>query len=316
VPFLIGRKAMKTSTVCALLMITCLVVLPAAASVKGSFERNYPVTGQVDLEALTRSGDITVRPGPAGTVTIRGKIFVSNRLWDHWSTEKPPEVVELEKNPPIRQSGNTINIDYVNVHNISIDYEITCPPDTRLKTHTGSGDQTIEGLKTAAELESGSGDVRLSDMAGGLRVHTGSGNVEARDMDGPFTAEAGSGDIQLNAKGPGDVQVHTGSGDIRLRGVNGALRVEAGSGDVEVEGSQAGNWELRTASGNVQMRLPGDAAFDLEASTSSGELVIDHPVTMTIQGDVRGSRRSVNGKVRGGGPQLVVHTSSGDVHLY
>ena len=306
---------MKRIGLCALLM-TCLVSLSASASVKGSFERSYPVSGQVDLEVLTRSGDITLRPGPAGAVTIRGKIFVSNRLWDHWSSEKPPEVAELEKNPPIRQSGNTINIDYVNVHNISIDYEITAPPDTRLKTRTGSGDQTIEGLRTAAELESGSGDLRLSDMVGGLHVHTGSGNVEARGVDGAFSAEAGSGDITLESKGPGTVQVHTGSGDIRLRGVNGSLRVEAGSGDVEVDGSQAGDWELRTGSGNVEVRLPSNAAFDLDATTSSGELVVDHPVTMTIQGDVRGSRRSVNGKVGGGGSQLLIHTGSGDVHLY
>ncbi len=298
------------------LLMTCLAVLPAAASVKGSFERSYSVSGQVDLEVLTRSGDITLRPGPAGVVTIRGKIFVSNRLWDHWSSEKPPEVVELEKNPPIRQSGNAVNIDYVNVHNISIDYEITAPLDTKLKTRTGSGDQTIEGLRTAAELESGSGDLRLSDMVGGLHVHTGSGNVEARGVDGAFSAEAGSGDITLESKGPGTVQVHTGSGDIRLRGVNGSLRVEAGSGDVEVDGSQAGPWELRTGSGNVEVRLPSDAAFDLDATTSSGELVVDHPVTMTIQGDVRGSRRSVNGKVGGGGSQLLIHTGSGDVHLY
>ena len=298
------------------LLMTCLAILPAAASVKGSFERSYPVSGQVDLEVLTRSGDITVRPGPAGVVTIRGKIFVSDRLWDRWSSEKPPEVVELEKNPPIRQRANTINIDHVNVHNISIDYEITAPPDTKLKTHTGSGDQTIEGLHTPAELESGSGDLRLRDLAGGLRVHTGSGNVEAREIDGAFTGEAGSGDIQLDEKGPGNVQVRTGSGDIRLRGVKGELRVEAGSGDVEAEGSQAGTWELRTGSGNVEVRLPSDAAFDLDATTSSGELVVDHPVTMTVQGDVRGSRRSVNGKVRGGGPQVLIHTGSGDVHLY
>ncbi len=306
---------MKRLAVSALLM-TCLTILPAAASVKGSFERSYPVSGQVDLEVLTRSGDIIVRPGPAGVVTIRGKIFVSDRLWDRWSSEKPPEVVELEKNPPIRQNGNTVNIDYVNVHNISIDYEITAPPDTKLKTRTGSGDQTIEGLRTAAELESGSGDLRLRDLVGGLRAHTGSGNVEAREIDGAFTAEAGSGDIQLDEKGPGSVQVRTGSGNIRLRGVNGALRVEAGSGDVEAEGSQAGTWELRTGSGNVEVRLPSDAAFDLDATTSSGELVVDHPVTMTVQGDVRGSRRSVNGKVRGGGPQVLIHTGSGDVHLY
>jgi len=202
---------MKRLSIGVLFLITCLSLIPAQASLRGSFERSYPVTGQVDLEVLTRSGDIKVETGPAGAVTIRGKIFVGDHLWDRWSAEKPPEVAELEKNPPIRQSANTINIDYVPGHNVSIDYEITVPADTKLRTHTGSGDQTIDGLKTAAELESGSGDMRLHEMSGGVRVHTGSGNVEARDVDAPFAAEAGSGDIELEAKGSGDVQVHTGS---------------------------------------------------------------------------------------------------------
>ena len=306
---------MKRYAVCVLLL-TWVAALPAAASVRGSFERSYSVNGQVNLEVLTRSGDIIVKPGPTGSVTIRGKIFIGDHLWEHWSSEKPPEVADLEKNPPIQQNGNSINIEYVPVHNVSIDYEITVPPDTKLRTRTGSGDQSIEGLRTAADLESGSGDLRLTDMAGGLRLQTGSGNVEAREVDGPFSAEAGSGDITLDSKGRGDVQVHTGSGDIRLRGVNGALRVEAGSGDVDIEGKQTGSWEMRTGSGNVEVRLPSDAAFELDAATSSGELVVDHPVTMTVQGNVRGSHRQVEGKVRGGGPQMLIRTSSGDIHLY
>ena len=307
---------MKRSALYLLPPMICLVILPARASVRGSFERGYPVTGAVDLQVLTRSGDIVVRSGPAGTVTVRGKVFVSDRLfWDRWS-EKPPEVTELEKNPPIRQSGNTINIDYVNMHNISIDYDITVPADTKLTTRTQSGDQTIEGLRPAADLESRSGDLRLHDMTGGLRIHTGSGNVEARDVDGPFSAEAGSGDIRMDAKGQGDVEVHTGTGNVTLRGVNGALRVETGSGDVSIDGTQAGNWELRTGSGDVEVRLPSDAAFDLEASTSSGDLNVDHPVTMTVQGRVERARHNISGKVRGGGPQLTARTSSGDVHIY
>jgi DUF4097 and DUF4098 domain-containing protein YvlB len=151
-------------------------------------------------------------------VSISGKIFVG----DQWfSGDRQAQVSELEKNPPIRQTGNSIRIDYVNVHNISIDYDITVPADTRLRPHSGSGDQTVEGLRSNLELESGSGDMRLSDLTGDLQVHTGSGNVEARDVTGGFNAEAGSGDIRLNAKDNGDVRVHTGSGNIELRDVHG-----------------------------------------------------------------------------------------------
>jgi len=38
-------------------------------------------------------------------------------------------------------------------------------------------------------------------------------------------------------------------------------------------------------------------------------------VTTTIQGRIQDSKKSVVGKVRGGGPVLSVHTGSGDVQV-
>src|SRR5262249_21651506 len=147
-------------------------------------ERSYQVNGPVTLEVQTRSGDITVRNGPAGTVTIRGKIHVGDR----WFTgNRQGDVSEIEKNPPIHQSGNDIHIEYLNDHDISVDYEITAPANTTVQARSGSGDQRVEGLHGTLSLESGSGDMRLRETAGETSVHTGSGNVEARDSSGPLT---------------------------------------------------------------------------------------------------------------------------------
>lgn len=283
----------------------------ASSRPQGTFERSFQVSGPADLQVFTRSGDIVVRGGPAGTVTISGKIIVGDR----WLTgNRTADVQELEKNPPVRQDGNSVRIDYVNLRNISIDYEITVPADTKVQTHTGSGDQTMEGLKGDVDLEAGSGDIRLRDVNGAVRLHTGSGDVKG-DTAGAFRAETGSGDIRIELKAAGDVDVHTGSGNVELQGVNGALRAEAGSGDIQIEGAQKGNWELHTGSGNVTLRFPGDAAFNLEARTGSGSVTVDQPVTMTVQGKVQEERKSIVGSVRGGGPLLVVRTGSGDIRI-
>jgi DUF4097 and DUF4098 domain-containing protein YvlB len=294
-----------------LLFLSVAAWLDAAASVQGSFERTFKVTGPADLEVLTRSGDISIRSGPAGTVTIRGKIHVGH---DWFSGNRQAEVSEIEKNPPIRQTRDSIHIDYLTVHDISIDYEITAPADTKVRTHSGSGDQTVEGVHASLNLESGSGDMRLRDLDGEIQLHTGSGDVEVREVSGPFTAETGSGDIRLDSKG-GDVHVHTGSGNVELRGISGGLLAETGNGDVSVVGTQTAGWEIRAHSGNVELELPNGAAFDLDASTGSGEVVVGRPVTVILQGRVREARRSVNGKVGGGGPRLSIHTGSGDVRI-
>jgi DUF4097 and DUF4098 domain-containing protein YvlB len=292
--------------------IACLMAVTAAASVQGSFQRTLTVGASATLDVRTRSGDISIKNGPAGSISITGKIHVENR----WiSGDRQAEVSTLEKNPPIQQNGNSIVIDYPTSHEIAIDYEIVVPSDTTVRSHSGSGDQQVEGLKTSLEMESGSGDMRIRDIGGSAKVHTGSGNVEVYDLAGGLDAQTGSGDVRLEQKGAGDVRVRTGSGDLELRGVNGSLSVETGSGDVRVDGRQTGAWELRTGSGEVEIRLPSDAKFDLDATTSSGEVESNRAVNMVVQGRIESSRKSIKGQVNGGGPLLRVHTGSGDVRL-
>src|SRR5215470_7287993 len=101
-----------------LFLTLALAAIPAFASVQGTFQRSYQVSGAVDLEVLTRSGDITIHNGPAGSVSISGKIYVGDR-W--FGGDRRSDVAEIEKNPPIRQNGNSIKIDYLNMHNIAID---------------------------------------------------------------------------------------------------------------------------------------------------------------------------------------------------
>jgi hypothetical protein len=299
-----------------LLAIGLVVLLASSFAVgstpQGHFEKTFQVSGAVDLQVETHSGDIIVRSGPVGSVSVRGKIYVG----DHWLFgSRHVDMSDIEQHPPLRQDGNSIRIDYVNVRDVSVDYEITVPADTTIRAHTGSGDQTIEDIHGNADLQSGSGDMRLSRLTGEIRVQTGSGNVRARAISGPVRGGAGSGDLEVEETGSGDIDLHTGSGNITARGIQGAFRGDAGSGDITAEGTQTGAWEIRTGSGNVRVRLPANAAFDANISTSSGTLDIDAPITMTVQGRVQETHKQIVGKVRGGGPLLSLRTGSGDIHI-
>lgn len=292
--------------------LALLITASAGASVVGTFDRTLTVTGPVDLEVLTHSGDITVHSGPAGSVTIHATIHVGSR----WlSGSHDADVKELQQNPPIHQSGNNIRIDSPDLRDVSVDYQITAPTETAVRSHTGSGDQTLEGLRGRIELESGSGDLRLSRLTGELRFRTGSGNVEAEELSGPVYCRAGSGDLSIEETGSGDANLETGSGNIHVKGLSGGLRASAGSGDITIVGTPKESWEIHTGSGDVRLRLPSDAAFDVDLSTSSGDATIDHPVATTVQGRVQQGHKTVTGKVRGGGPLLSVRTGSGDVRV-
>ncbi len=297
-------------TIALVVLFTSTVVF--AATPQGSFERTLTVSGPVNLEVLTHSGDVSVRAGSAASVSIRAKIYVGN----HWlSGNRDAEVHEIEQHPPIRQEGNNIHIDYVNVRNISVDYEISVPAETSVRTRSGSGDQIIEGTHGNVDTQTGSGDVKLADLTGEIHLQTGSGNIRARHISGAVRGGTGSGDVEIDEAASGDIDLHTGSGNINARGVQGGFHGETGSGDVTAEGRQAGEWEIQTGSGNVHVRLPADAAFDADISTSSGTIDVGSPIEMTVQGRVNDSHKQIHGKVHGGGPLLRVRTGSGDIHI-
>src|SRR5579862_2107239 len=314
-----NNRTLHTTTVSGRSLLTiALVVLFASTLVfasstpQGTFDRTLQVSGPVNLEVLTHSGDVTVRAGGSGSVQIHGKIYVGN----HWlAGDRQNDVHAIEQNPPIRQDGNNVHIDYVNAHNISVDYQITVPADTRVRTHSGSGDQTIEGTHGNVDVQTGSGDVKLSDVAGEVRLETGSGNVRAHQISGAVHGGTGSGDIEIEETGQGDLALRTGSGNLSARAIQGGFRGETGSGDVTAEGTQTGPWEIHTGSGSVRVRLPGNAAFDADISTSSGSVDVGMPIEMTVQGRVEERHKTIQGKVHGGGPVLRIRTGSGDIHI-
>lgn len=278
-----------------------IAVLALAASpamllaADGTFDKTLHVSGSVILSVNTGSGYIHVSPGSDSEVHIIGHVH-ANR-WNGWGESGTPEdrVKEVVSNPPIEQDGNTINVGkHTNYHNISIDYDITTPRGTNL------------------EANSGSGDLHLTDIGGSLKAETGSGSIDATGLSGQVILHTGSGDIAADMHSAPDVKAETGSGSIKLRGVTGGLYAETGSGDIEVEGQPGTSWKLETGSGSVTLDTGGRAKFSLDATTGSGSIHSDPPIT--THGSLE--RHRVTGDINGGGPTVRVETGSGDVRIH
>lgn len=326
VPSILSGWAITCMTVAALV---CLPASPAAAAAEGSFQRTLQVTGPVHLDLTTGSGNVEVRTGNSSQVQVTGHIRASE--W--FGGNVAEKIKRLETNPPIQQSGNDIRIGHIDDpelrHNISISYEVVVPPETDLRVQSGSGDQRVEGIRGPLEVssgsgglkisaigdrvhaETGSGDIDINRVKGNVHAKTGSGSIDASDIAGAFEANTGSGHITLQQTAPGSVRVDTGSGGMELHGVDGSLEAKAGSGTIQAEGSPTGAWTVHTGSGEVNLKLPSNAAFDLDAHTSSGSISVDQP--HTVQGSV--GRKEVRGRVGGGGVPVEVETGSGDIQI-
>src|SRR5437763_15605700 len=88
-------------------LLVSLLVPAALFGAEGSFEKTLQVTGPVQLEVLTSSGNIEVRAGGSGAVRVSGRIKTSAG-W--FGGDAEGRVRALESNPPISQVGNYIRI--------------------------------------------------------------------------------------------------------------------------------------------------------------------------------------------------------------
>src|SRR5262245_10523245 len=209
-------------TLSAVALAALLAGAPAAArdSVsEGTFERTLAVSGgAVDLDVNTGAGSIQVRRGDAATVRVIGTVRVrrANR------SEADEKVRSLTSNPSIEQKGNWIRIgraeeersSWRDNNNISISYDIYVPSETKLRARTGSGGQSIEGIRGPAEISTGSGSLKIRSISDSVRASSGSGSVDIDDVTGEVRCETGSGSITAHRIGR-DFRASTGSGTIR-----------------------------------------------------------------------------------------------------
>ncbi len=301
----------------------------AAASAEASFERTLSVSGSVDLDVTTGSGNINVRPGNAGTVRVVGRI----KARDDSAQGAEEKARYIAANPPIEQTGNTIRIGRIDKaeyqRNVSISYEIEAPAETRLKAESGSGNLDIEGLRGVLNLSTGSGNIKLDSIGDevraetgsgnidaisvgrGLRASTGSGSIHATQVGGSVKAETGSGNVTVEMVAEGDAELETGSGTITASGIQGGLKAETGSGSIRLSGSPTRPWEASTGSGGLHLQMGGKAGFELDAHADSGSINLRQTLSSTDSV----TKHEIRGKVGGGGPLVKLRSGSGDITI-
>ena len=160
--------------------------------------------------------------------------------------------------------------------------------------HTSGGDVSMTGSRANAMLSTSGGDIKVGDAAGSLSVKTSGGSIDIR------RAEA-------------DLKAHTSGGSIEIGDAGGAIDASSSGGSIRARLSRQprADSRLSTSGGGITIFVAPSVALDIDAHTSGGDVASDIPVT--ILGKQNDS--SLNGKLNGGGPKLVLRSSGGDIRL-
>lgn len=272
--------------------LSVLALTPAIMfAAEGTIDKTLTVSSPATLTISTGSGYVHITPGPAGSIHIIGHVHSSTGMF---SGSPEENVRHITDNPPIAQNGNNVEVGlHTHYNNVSIDYVVTAPSGTSVNASSGSGNLNVTGLSSP------------------LKASTGSGNIYADDLTGDVSLNTGSGEIHALMSGSHYTKAATGNGTIKLEGVTGGLYAQTGSGDIAISGQPGDNWKLETGSGSVTLNT-GHSAFNLDASTGSGDFHSDPPLT------THGTMNShhFTGEINGGGPAVRISTGSGDIRIH
>jgi putative adhesin len=276
-----------------LLSITLACQIAGAAQADGSFDRSLTVSGPVDLDVETDSGGIGVRASRSGFLHVHA-ILKAQHGWFE-SSDVISRIRQLERNPPLEQTGNHIRIGYVQnrdlLKGISMHLEIDAPPDTQVGARADSGRIRIEGIRGPADCHTDSGGIEIYDIGSDVRAAADSGGIHLKHITGSAFA-------------------HVDSGGIDATEVAGTIDAQADSGGIRLGQTTPAPIRARADSGGVTVTLASSGGYDISAESGSGNVSVPE---MTTQGTF--TPHHVEGKVRNGGPLVSIRVDSGNVNV-
>jgi DUF4097 and DUF4098 domain-containing protein YvlB len=176
-----------------------------------------------------------------------------------------------------------------------------------------SGGDIIIGDGDAINAQTSSGSIRIQKATGAVSLKNSGGDVSVQEAGGATTASTSSGTIHLG-RALGKVDAKNSGGNISVDEARDAVIARTSSGEINVTfmAGPRGESRLEVSGGGIKVGLPASAGVDLDAQSSGGEVITSVPVTVVVEGK---RKNGLQGKINGGGPPLILRSSSGDIRI-
>jgi DUF4097 and DUF4098 domain-containing protein YvlB len=289
------------------------------------FSQSYKVAESSALDLENISGDVRVTAGRSNDIQIDATKRVRHR--DPEEAKRLLAQLRIE----VTQVGNRLEVRTIYPRasgrnlSASVDYVISVPASASVALKTISGDVSVANVRGEVRAESVSGTLDLSATPNLLLAKTISGDVNARGITSGSTLTLGtvSGTVIASALEVRALDAGTVSGNVQISNVR-VERVQAKSvsGDVEYDSrlARGGRYEFNSHSGNVRVTLSEVSGFELDASTFSGSIRSDFPVTIRSTSDPQsgdrrrpGMNRAIRGTFGDASAILAIRSFSGNV---
>ena len=262
-------------------------------------EKRFKVSGIPELRLTTFDGGIEIQAWDRADVAVD----VEKR----GATKEAVDALEVKTS----QEGNRIDLEVKRPRSetfsgfgfhqsASAKLIVSVPRDVNVIARSGDGSIKIERVNGRFELRTGDGSIRAVDVGGELVLDTGDGSVTVEGARGRLEVDTGDGGVNVAGRLTA-VKLHTGDGSI-------VYRAEPGS-------EMSDNWEITTGDGGVTLYLPATFGAEIDAHTGDGAIRNDLDIVGGPEQERGENRRTLRGRLGGGGREIRVRTGDGTIRL-
>ncbi|HNW58421.1 MAG TPA: DUF4097 family beta strand repeat-containing protein [bacterium] len=316
-----------------LILAGAAMVGPALADIERTVAKSFPVTPGGWLYIDTDLGSIQVT-GAAGD-----KVEITLLQTMDAPTEKAADTILKDLHLDFATTGNEVRVtaryDHERIFNwgnrrLKLRFTVAVPRVFNVNLKTAGGSISVEDIEGEAISKTSGGGLNFGKIIGPVRGNTSGGSITLESCKGKADVATSGGGITIG-RVDGDVQATTSGGSIHIEAAKGRVQAATSGGGITVEevggeidastsgGSisahitrqPAGPCRLSTSGGSVNVSLAPGLKVDLNASTSGGR--VRSEVDVLVKGEM--GRSAMHGQINGGGPELYLRTSGGNITI-
>lgn len=328
---MIVYKIKKVVLLHCLLLLSCFILNTTIAGPKDTIHKKFDVKPGGKLYLESDKGSVEIKSSSSKTVEVT--VYKELRNGDD------ADLDDFEVH--FKQRGNDVEIFGEMLRRssgfwrkwrkrIRIRYVITVPERYDIEAKTSGGSIDIEDLEGDVYCKTSGGSLNFGDIKGQVigktsggsitldgcegdaEIKTSGGSIRIGDVDGEVTAKTSGGSINID-RAKGSVYARTSGGSIRVDEVFGSIDASTSGGSVRAKIAEQpqDDCRLSTSGGSVIVYLADDIKANIDAHTSGGRVRTEFPVT--VRGKLK--RNTLDAKINGGGPELYLRTSGGNVEI-
>jgi len=285
------------------------------AANKDVIEQSFNVKPGGKLTMVVDRGSIQISTSDSDKVEVRVVREVKRG-----SQSKARELFDLHK-VEFNHNGDNVDVRAENPHkfrafrkdpfnNLQVEYNVSVPSRYDLDLRTAGGNINITQIDGTVLAGTSGGSIGVKSVHGNVKLQTSGGNVRIGQADGDVVARTSGGSITADSVN-GALDAQTAGGNIDVSQLRGSVQAKTAGGSVSAHLTEQpkANCTLKTSGGNVSLSLPAAAAVDVDARTSGGRISSD------FGGDLNKNHTKLVAQINGGGPDMVLETSGGNVNI-